>query len=359
MKFYLTVDRAAAIAAGQETFGTVEFAASLEEFSAEERTCLARAYKETPHELKAPGIDLRYMASSFMGVETLRESQGGPSFPYPVFIEPSVAVIKDLVLRAKAQDAKQAEERIRKTAELLNESLKNCRDAGRWYPLLRNGYGQTPSPTSQLNEEQLAMVMADPEVIAAKTKAEARLADEKETQAARAKAEAEAKAQQQREERDFNAARAGQLVAWVHNYGTDSQKKRLARNMLPEDEILLGIRNQVFAPIEDINPIEATNVTRYKKMTATEVYEALAPGRNEYHSVEDVKFRSEVLDTLTESQFEVVECFEALIPGSKCEVIRHFGYFDGDESADPEHSRFGVKVTVQVGVLKLSREYAI
>ena len=44
-----------------------------------------------------------------------------------------------------------------------------------------------------------------------------------------------------------------QQAAWIETHGTDGQRKRFARGLLPESEILLGMSNTVFGFLNDFN----------------------------------------------------------------------------------------------------------
>jgi len=139
--------------------------------------------------------------------------------------------------------------------------------------------------------------------------------------------------------------RKQQLDAWVSANGTAGQKKRRARDLLAESEIVDGIREQTFSPM--------ANATKYEKITGTEV-------RSETDADDDDDVKFVVLDAPfapSDRMIELMERAETAIPGAKATLRLHKG---GLESADEwAIERYSVHVAVQVGELTLSREYAV
>jgi len=139
--------------------------------------------------------------------------------------------------------------------------------------------------------------------------------------------------------------RKQQLDAWVSANGTAGQKKRHARGLLAESEIVDGIREQTFSQME--------NAPKYEKITEIEV-------RQETDADDDDAVEFGVIDAPfapSDGAIELMERAEAAIPGSKATLRLHKG---GLKSADEwAIERYSVHVAVQVGELNLSREYAV
>lgn len=148
------------------------------------------------------------------------------------------------------------------------------------------------------------------------------------------KMEAERK-QQEAEQREK------QLADWVAEHGTDSQKARFADGLLAEEEILDGIREQVFAPL--------AGEERYTKIKASDVCECKI-------EMCDVDFEVEDAETATEKQYEYLVAVRDRMPNAKVQLRRHTG--EGERCAETV-TRYSLLVTVEVGVITLSREYAV
>jgi len=141
--------------------------------------------------------------------------------------------------------------------------------------------------------------------------------------------------------------RKQQLDAWVSANGTAGQKKRRARDLLAESEIVDGIREQTFSPME--------NAPKFEKITRIEVLRDIDADDDDDYNVEFT-----VLDAPwapSDGAIELMERAETAIPGAKATLRLHKG---GLESVDEwEIERYSVHVAVQVGELNLSREYAV
>ena len=219
------------------------------------------------------------------------------------------------------------------------------------------------------SEGEKARVMADPRIEAliepSRRAAEAtnRRQQESIAEAEREKAErlAESKrveAQRQAEAAEKANRRRAQLAAWVADHGSDNQKKRFARGMLPESEIVDGIRAQAFASLNDFM------FPRYSRIKDEHVKNR-AEGVIPDHVLEDAKicYSCNELKQCDEEAFDGFMKIEETIkkdhPDAVCALYEHVGWVDGyDDENDPEVREKSIKVTLTVGELTLSREYA-
>ncbi|NCD13697.1 MAG: hypothetical protein EOL92_00505 [Bacteroidia bacterium] len=148
------------------------------------------------------------------------------------------------------------------------------------------------------------------------------------------------------------AARAEQLAVWVQQHGTENQRKRQDRGLLPEAEILAAIRAQVFEPLAEW-PL-------YEKITNQEVWSAYDVD-DEYEKPE-VTFSSWQAEELTAEEFEKLEEAEKLVPGCKAEVFVHLGRLcrsSDEEDMENEVSRKSIRITVDLGEITVGRRFAL
>lgn len=164
---------------------------------------------------------------------------------------------------------------------------------------------------------------------------------------AEATAEGERRAAQMAEEkRRADARRADQLATWLATKAPEAMRKKHARRLLPEQELIAAIRDEVFAPLQDL--------PRFQRLTDQAVRDQL--NGNDY---DGVAYATRDAESATDKDIELMETIERLIPGAKCELRQHVGFLESQRAeADPEVNRFGILVTVKVGELTLSREYA-
>ncbi len=139
--------------------------------------------------------------------------------------------------------------------------------------------------------------------------------------------------------------RAAQLETWLAEHGTPAQRKRRERGLLPDAEIIDGIREQAFAPLDDF--------ARFERITDADV---LALAEEGYYEAD---YTTRKPESCTDEQIERVAEIERLMPGATVELVEHVGFIAGrTEADDPEIVRLSIKVTVRVGELTRSREYA-
>lgn len=152
---------------------------------------------------------------------------------------------------------------------------------------------------------------------------------------------AEKTKQEQQAREDKKARRAEQLRSWVATMGTDNQRGRMSENLLPDDEIIDGIRDAAFLPLADF--------PRYQKLTSSDI-----PCTCEYESP-DASYETKNAESATAGEFDLLQKMRALMPGATVSLREHVGTCDRCEE---EVARRSIRVVVTVGELTLSREYA-
>jgi len=135
-----------------------------------------------------------------------------------------------------------------------------------------------------------------------------------------------------------------QLSAWVLQHGTDNQKARQALGLLPEDEVINCIRDQVFLPLT------RDGFERYERMTAADVCEC-EDGEC------DVEFEVDDATEMTADQYTAYKSIVQVAPeAANIQARVHKGK---SERCEVTLIRCSVLVTVVVGELTLSREYTL
>jgi hypothetical protein len=158
-----------------------------------------------------------------------------------------------------------------------------------------------------------------------------------------AEREKQSKAANLAREQAAATARTNQIADWVTAHGTDSQKSRLAANLLPESEILTAIENEQFVALADF--------PHYSKLNSSEVCTCERCEDDYCH----VDFRSYPADSATEAEFETLTKIKNLMPDAEIQLREHEGV-----STDCTNTvtRKSIRITVKTGVLEFTREYA-
>jgi len=136
-----------------------------------------------------------------------------------------------------------------------------------------------------------------------------------------------------------------QLAEWVRKNGTPNQQARYDAGLLPGKEILEGIEEETYRPLEGFK--------RYQKLTNSEVCQC------EYENC-DVTYTIEDADEATAEDWDkmlaIKEALQAEHPTAAVTLRTHSG--EGDEC---EHTvtRNGIRVEIQVGALEFEREYEV
>lgn len=151
----------------------------------------------------------------------------------------------------------------------------------------------------------------------------------------------------------------GQLDEWVRTYGTDGQRRRQARGLLADQEVIDAIREQTFAGLSEMQ--------RYPRIKDNEVIASYVETGvvDDYYQDGDgtsVSYNSAPAESGTDEQMDMIERIEQSLPrGAHVELMMHRGWLD-DTSVEQDDiacvERCSVKATVVVGELTLSREYA-
>lgn len=184
-------------------------------------------------------------------------------------------------------------------------------------PALKDRIDAVKAEVDRINESRRARA----EVVA-KEKEAARLVKEAEEQAARER-------------------KAAQIAAWVETHGTESQKKRLAADLLPEKEAVDGIRSNAFALLDGFE--------RYSKLRGSDFCEC------DWTDNGSLDFAVEDCDEATEAEFDLLERIQALMPDATVTLRCHMGKCDRCEGSDVRKS---IRVEMTVGEFTFSREYA-
>lgn len=165
------------------------------------------------------------------------------------------------------------------------------------------------------------------------------------------KAEVDADLQRQREE---EKRKEEELAAWVAEFGTESQKARLARKMLPQSEILAARRDQVFAPLAPM--------PRYAKITLSEVLDSYAAAGHEFFDGGTLSCTVEDITEASAEMFQVLLNIEEALPSAVVKLRRHRCVLEEssrEQDQESEVVRTSALVTVTVGSYTFSREYAV
>lgn len=147
--------------------------------------------------------------------------------------------------------------------------------------------------------------------------------------------------------------RRTQLDEWVAANGTDGQRKRKARGLLPDDEIIASIRNQVFAPLDAL--------PRYQNMTEEEVQDNYGCILENDFSGMSASYDVEDAESATDEQMAMIEEIETRLPGCEAVLRKNKGYLDNTSGSQDDQAalvRYSIRATIQVGALTLARSYA-
>ena len=135
-----------------------------------------------------------------------------------------------------------------------------------------------------------------------------------------------------------------QLSDWVSKFGTDSQKARLAANMLSEYEIKESMRNQIFTPLSEYSG--------YKNIKESDFCEC------EYSEQSDIKFSVDDKKTATEEEFDQLELMKKIlqIKDAKFILQQHQGFC---ESCEQIKYMSSIRVIVTIGALEFTKVFGM
>jgi hypothetical protein len=205
-----------------------------------------------------------------------------------------------------------------------------------------------------LRWEQADRIMADPRIQQRWADLEVRAADLREERAiVTARRQQETLAQEEKKA-VAEMRRRAQLDAWIARKASPMQKNRHARGLLPDSEVVDGIRDAVFFPLDGF--------ARYARISENEVFESYA----EIYSADNevTVFSVEHPEIITDEQMERVLAMEKAMADQsvQSDIRLHAGVLR-DSSADEDEEygvrRLSVLFTTQFGEITLSREYAL
>ena len=142
------------------------------------------------------------------------------------------------------------------------------------------------------------------------------------------------------------------IADWIARNGTDEQQTRQADGVLPMDEAIEAITDQVFAPLREHESYirDGVQQMRAQLVSVGRASEPIAPG--------DLVVTSEHAKMASAEQWMVVKAFRALMPEATVHLRVHRISLKGD-SAPPPVVQHGILVTMKHGPFTLRREYAL
>lgn len=337
-----TVDKQAALAAGKSRWGEVKVMIDPAELDETERAILATGVDRLPWTRGRPGTGLlvgsapkakRYAECT---TETVRAAirEAGEMFDW---------YDRYMAERKAEAEKEQREHDEAKIAEILPGAPMS----------LIWGYGLAGRvPLKEIEWEvrhDLPGTMRDdPRIAPHVAEAKRLVAEHNAALVQRRKAEIQAANQRNVEAKQ---RRKTQIDSWVAEHGTDGQKKRHAAGLLPEGEVLDGMRDQAFACLDGFG--------RYEKMTAANVLDELGLGNDfdrDYNPAPDVEFSTEDASEASDDEFATLETIKAAL-GERAATVTlrdHIG-----EAVDTGRVvRKSVRVEMTVGEFTFAREYA-
>ncbi len=144
-----------------------------------------------------------------------------------------------------------------------------------------------------------------------------------------------------------------QIDAWVTAHATDGQRRRFARGLLPEAEILNGMCDTVFGWLNEF--------TRFVKITDAEVLKAENDDDDIYDSEADAcEYESKEATKATDDECNKLEAIERAVltehPSAKTTLTNHNGGLSRNNHWSV--TRKSILVETMVGEIKFARHYA-
>ena len=290
------------------------------------------------------------------GAASLVTVPPAPMPPTTATIEAWIETLAAALADKRAADARESEARIQKALAAPDEQWIRQGTGEPYYVLRSSGsdeYSDTGgSPVHRpivglglglyLTEQELRdpRVVARRQRVAADTLVQAQAAWQRRHdewtawKAARQQAAADAvqaRAKARQEQIDAFLARAPEPL-----------RKRHARGLLPEQDLLAAMRDEVFAPLADL--------PRLQRLRDDEVRREL-----DADSDAEVSYSTEDAETATDGDIALIERIEALMPGAEAKLRVHTASIDG---IDETVTRYSVRVAARSGAFEFSREYA-
>lgn len=143
------------------------------------------------------------------------------------------------------------------------------------------------------------------------------------------------------------------IAEWIAQNGTEEQRTRHADGVLPMEEAIEAITDQVFSPLRDHAPYVRDGVQQMRAQLAQ------IPGRSdESVTPGDLIVRSEHAKMASAEQWMVVKAFRAVVPDATVHLRVHRISLTRD-SAAPPIVQHGILVTANHGPFTLRREYSL
>lgn len=143
------------------------------------------------------------------------------------------------------------------------------------------------------------------------------------------------------------------IADWIAQNGSEEQRTRFADGVLPMDEAIEGITDQVFSPLRNHAPYVRDGLQQIQTQLAQvtgRADELVTPG--------DLTVRSEHAKMASAEQWMVVKAFRALVPEATVHLRVHRISLERN-SAVPPIVQHGILVTTKHGPFTLRREYSL
>lgn len=218
-----------------------------------------------------------------------------------------------------------------------------------FHPLFSLGT-HTAAETNAVFADPRLRAVLDEALEIAQAEGERRKTEEAEAQVHRDRQVAELRERQRlaAEERKAKEARIrAQMAAWLHLNGSDLMKRKAKRGLLADQELFGAIRDEAFARLD-------CRFERFQRITGDEV-------RDSYGYGDEVAFTADAAYSATDEQIEALDTIQQVMPTAKAELRHHMGFLKNSSTDEDERYqviRSSILVTVDVGDLTVSREYA-
>jgi hypothetical protein len=322
----IDVDRAAAILAGKATYGPTVVVVDPGTFSADQRDELAR--------LGDDPVERKHLVLS-----AARNNVNSVGYTTPI-VEPTPEAI------ATALDERRTSRTAREAAAKASAETAKAKEKSRAEELVRTWiakpldrrYDSHSHGTRELasNHPRYVESHLDGDLLIALKAA----VEETNAEVERVKLISAANVERNREahaERERIKVQA--LEDFIQAHSTETQRRRRAAKLMPDDEVLDLVRNHVFSPLD--------HMPRYERMK-----------KSEFQHAYSVNFETEDAERATDAQYEAMEAIRKLVPGSQVTLRDHIAKLSTDENNDERIVKEGYLVSVGWHGHPLSREYA-
>lgn len=143
------------------------------------------------------------------------------------------------------------------------------------------------------------------------------------------------------------------IADWIAQNGSEEQRTRHADGVLPMNEAIEAITDQVFSPLRDHAPYVRDGLQQMRMQLAQVTGRA-----DESITPEDLTVRSEHAKMASAEQWMVVKAFRALVPDATVHLRVHQMSLERN-SAVPPIVQHGILVTTKHGPFTLRREYSL